>query len=236
MKKVIGFFPMRAGSKSIPGKNKRPFFGRPLFYYQLSAMVDNKEIDDVFVYTDDEEILMDIEENWSQTRVLGVHRNPDDATDSSSTEDAMLNFLSVLKPDDESLFVLAQATNPFITFKDYDNGLDLVKRSGSAVLSVSTTDRFYWREKDAASPVNYNTLWRPRRQDFETNYHYAPLYIENGGFYVNTVKNIVWSKDRIGSPGFSDIKLYVMPSWTSTELDEELDWKIAEMVYKERML
>ena len=233
MEKVIGFLPLRAGSKSIPGKNKRLFLGKPLFYYQLSALLQCGDIDEVFVYTDDEEILIDIEENWSHTRVLGVHRDPKDAEDSSSTEDAMINFITSTSQEGETLFVLAQATNPFITSLDYSKAISQARETDSAVLSVSVADRFFWEErKDSAYSINYSPAYRPRRQTFGENSSYNQLYVENGGFYINRVSRIVPYRNRLGG---SAIKLYVMDSWTSVEIDEELDWDIAEMIFKGKM-
>ena len=69
-------------------------------------------------------------------------------------------------------------------------------------------------------PFNYDINKRKRRQDFKGT------LIENGAFYINSVKNIKENKNRISGK----IGIYRMPEYTSIELDEEIDWIIAEKV------
>ena len=52
----IGIIPLRAGSKSIPGKNKKKLVGRPLYQWVLGEAIFS-DLDEVIVFTDDEEIL-----------------------------------------------------------------------------------------------------------------------------------------------------------------------------------
>ena len=55
--RVLGVITARAGSKGIPGKNKRLFAGRPLLSYTCQAARDAKHLTDVVVSSDDAEIL-----------------------------------------------------------------------------------------------------------------------------------------------------------------------------------
>ena len=73
--------------------------------------------------------------------------------------------------------------------------------------------------------LNYDYMNRPRRQNF------SGMLMENGAFYVNTVKNILLNGNRLGGR----IGIYEMPEYTATEIDEPDDWMILEklmMKYK----
>ena len=54
--KKIAIIPLRKNSKGIPGKNKKKLLGRPLFCWTLGAAIFS-ELDEVYIFTDDEEIL-----------------------------------------------------------------------------------------------------------------------------------------------------------------------------------
>nr|HCR95516.1 pseudaminic acid cytidylyltransferase [Oceanicaulis sp.] len=52
----IAVIPARGGSKRIPRKNVRPFHGRPMISWPISAALETGLFDHVVVSTDDPEI------------------------------------------------------------------------------------------------------------------------------------------------------------------------------------
>ncbi|HIL98427.1 MAG TPA: acylneuraminate cytidylyltransferase family protein, partial [Pseudomonadales bacterium] len=48
-KKVLGLIPARGGSKRLPGKNLRPFQGKPLIGWAIEAALKSTTIDSVAV-------------------------------------------------------------------------------------------------------------------------------------------------------------------------------------------
>ena len=93
-----------------------------------------------------------------------------------------------------------------------------------SVLSCCQVKRFFWNSNGEA--INYDINKRPRRQDFEG------CLLENGAFYISTVKKIKLSLNRISGK----IGLYSMPEYTHVEIDENSDWIIAEKLMKEFVL
>ena len=73
---------------------------------------------------------------------------------------------------------------------------------------------------------NYDYQNRPRRQDFSGE------LMENGAFYINTVKNILAHRNCLGGK----IGIYEMPGYTATEIDEPDDWMIIENLMKKHIL
>ena len=52
--------------------------------------------------------------------------------------------------------------------------------------------------------------------------------MENGAFYINSVRNITRDRNRLTEP----ISVFEMPEFTSYEIDEPEDWIIVESLLK----
>ncbi len=221
--KTIAFIPLRGGSKSIPGKNRRPIAGKPLFGWVVEAAAGCQGIDRVIVCTDDEPIAAAVR-MLGDPRVEAVGRSPETASDTATTESAMLEYA---RNHDFDRMVLIQATSPLLTSEDLSQGIALLESSGAdSLLSGVEQKRFLWSRKSdgVAIPQNYDPLRRPRRQDFE------PFFVENGAFYICTKADLLRTGCRISGK----VALHVMPEETFYELDEPADWKIIEQLLLQR--
>ena len=218
----IAFIPARCGSESIPFKNIKIICGKPLIYWSLLALTKSKNIDQIYVATDCDEIKNTvIDYNFDNVRIFD--RSNTNASNTASTESVMLEFLENKKFSDDDLFVLVQITNPFTSSHDFDNAINTIKSSNKldSILSCVETTRFFWTKN--GKPINYDYNSRPRRQDFEG------ILMENGAFYINTVANIKKYKNRLSG----NIHPYLMPEYSAVEADEEDDWLIIEkLMYK----
>ena len=220
--KKVAIIPLRKGSKGIPGKNKKKMLGRPLFSWVLGAAIFS-DLDEVYVFTDDEEILNYVEkEYYWTTKVKGLLRNDENANDTASTESAMLEFAEKINHDFDVLCLL-QATSPLTTSQDINNALSQISTEGkTAALSVVKTHRFTWNAD--GTPQNYDVFNRPRRQDF------TGLLMENGAVYATTKDAFLKTKNRVSEA----IGLVEMPEETLMEIDSLSDWTIIESLLAER--
>ena len=217
----IAFIPVRCGSKSITFKNIKEFCGKPLVYWNLEALEKSNNIDEIFVATDCEEIK-NVVNSFNFSKVKIYDRDKENASDTSSTESVMLEFINKQNFKDSDLFFLVQATSPLTQTKDFDKALETLKNENAdSLLTCIRTKRFFWDKN--AKAINYDFINRPRRQDFDG------LFMENGAFYINSVGNIKKDKNRLSGK----IAIYEMEEFTAVEIDEEDDWLIAEkMMYK----
>lgn len=214
--KKIGIIPLRKGSKGIVGKNKKKLVGRPLFSWVLAEAVFS-DLDTVFVFTDDQEIIEYINKEYFWTnKIKALIRNPENANDTASTESTMLEFSQKINHDYDILCLL-QATSPLTKAQDINNVLNkIILEHYDSALSVVKTHRFAWNSD--GTPQNYDIYNRPRRQDFEG------LLIENGAVYCTKKEAFLNSKNRIsGKIGMSE-----MPEETYMEIDSLTDWEIIE--------
>lgn len=221
--KSVAIIPLRAGSKGIPHKNKKKILGRPLFTWALAEAAKSK-LDEVYVFTDDKGIISYIEREYTwNSKIKVMRRSADSASDTASTECAMLEFSKKLEHNYDVL-VLLQATSPLLTAEDIDRTIAEVEQGKDSALTVVHTKRFLW-SKDGQS-LNYDYLLRPRRQDFE-----GGMRVENGAVYATTKTQFLNSKNRIGG----DIAVVEMPEDTLYEIDEKGDWLVVEQLLANRV-
>ena len=219
----IAFIPVRGGSKSIPLKNIRPLCGRPLVYWTARAACKCGRIDRVYVSTDSEEIRTAVE-GFGMGKVTVVGRSTETASDTASTESAMLEFAHQYEFDN---IVLIQATSPMLTAEDLDNGFGIYDRQDcDSVFSAVRRYQFLWTDgaDGSAQPMNYDIFHRPRRQD------YGGYLIENGAFYITSRERLLKTGNRISGR----IRASEMGGNTFFEIDEPSDWTIIETLMEKQ--
>lgn len=221
---ALAFIPVRGGSKSIPLKNIKSFCGKPLVYWCAKALQDSAAISRIVIATDSEDIKKTVAE-FGFSKLEIYDRDPENARDTSSTEDVMLEYLNkgLASPDD--YFSLVQATNPFITVEDIDGAFSqLEKEKADSLLTCVRYKRFFWKED--GTPMNYDYRNRPRRQDFDGD------LMENGAFYISKVKDVLKHQNRMSGK----ITVFEMPEFTAFEIDEPDDWMIMEKLFRKYIL
>ena len=220
----VAFIPVRGGSKSIPLKNIKLINGKPLVYWSVKAACGCKYIDKVYVSTDSDKIKKVVNgfklgnEKGLFSKLEVIQRSKESASDTASTEFAMLEFAETYNFDN---IVLIQATSPLLLSTDIDKGFMAFFEEGTdSVLSVVRQKRFHWKKNanGFVVPTNYDVFQRPRRQEFDG------YMVENGAFYISSKKDLLKTKNRVSG----NIKAIEMNEDTFFEIDEPSDWVIVE--------
>jgi len=222
--KTIAFIPVRGGSKSIPFKNIKSFCGKPLVCWNIEALENCPLVDEIVIATDSYEIEnVILSQSYKKTTIY--RRSAENACDTASTESVMLEYINYAHLNETNVFMLVQATSPLTESKHFTEALTLYsQKEYDSLLTCVRNFRFFWNE-DGTS-LNYDYCNRPRRQDF------AGMLMENGAFYINTVKNILENKNRLSG----HIGIYEMPEYTATEIDEPDDWIVLENLMRKHIL
>ena len=204
----------RGNSKAIPKKNIINLNGKPLISYSVSELHKCKDIDEVFVSTDNKEIS-DISKQYG-AKVF--NRDPKYALDTSSSEDALLEFTNKIKFD---ILVFVQCTSPGIKHEYINKGIEMVL-SGQYD-SVFSCFKQHWIPEYSLNltPLNFKDTYS-RRQDRESK------LIDIGMFYVIKKEILLENKFRLrGKIGYVEI-----PLKDSFQIDNMEDLKLIEKLMK----
>jgi N-acylneuraminate cytidylyltransferase len=224
----IAIIPARGGSKGIPKKNIVNLAGRPLIAWSIEQAKSSQLVDIVFVSTDDDEIA-EISQKYGAEI---VKRPPKLATDTSSSEDALLHAIDYVeceKNNTVNLVIFLQATSPVREKDDIDNAVRkyLSEKADSLFSCMRIEDYFIWQNKEGSyCSVNYDYRNRRLRQSIE------PRYLENGSIYVFSPELIRNERNRLGGK----IAIYEMPFWKSFQVDDRDDLEICEYYIRKKLL
>ena len=215
---VIAIIPARAGSKGVPGKNKKIIDGKALIGYTIEAALQSNLLSQVWVSTDDVDIL-NIARQYDG---LKVHeRNISHATDESPVTDTVKD---IIKDADCDAIMLLQPTAPIRTGNSIDEAIKFLETfpESNSVISVVTMNdihpaRMYWNKDGLLLPV-LEAFEQSRRQDI------PPAYYRNGSIYL--VRRNAFEQQH--SLMVKPITPYIMPFDWLLNIDEPRDIIIAE--------
>ncbi|WP_255439255.1 acylneuraminate cytidylyltransferase family protein [Synechococcus sp. LTW-R] len=190
---------------------------KPLCFWSIEAALELEV--PVYISTEDPEIKETIANSYQS--VLFVDRPSRLAQDSSSTEDVIDHFFSVVSP---SNILLIQATSPLTRGAHLSEAIKLFKENNRRPLvSCVRKHQFLWGED--GRPINYNPEARPRRQDWDG------CLIENGAFYIFSREAYLLHRCRCAPP----VTLYEMSSIHGIEVDDLTDWNLVESLLHLRL-
>jgi len=222
----IAIIPARGGSKRIPRKNIKDFFGKPIIAYSIEAAIQSKCFDKVIVSTDDQEIANVALQYGAEVPFL----RPDEiSNDYATTIDVIQHALHWFEVHGLKIKEVCciYATAPFIDPINIQQGQRALL-AGALNYTFSATSyafpiqrAFYLNNKGAVNmfyPEHYNT----RSQDLKEAYHDA------GQFYWGTPEAFI-----TGKPIFSEnSKAIIIPRQLVQDIDTVEDWEQAEVMYE----
>lgn len=219
-KTFLAIIPARGGSKRLPRKNVLDLAGKPLIVWSIEAGLKSKYIDELVVSSDDEEIL-------EISKDLGVKtiKRPDIlASDTAATFDVIKHTIENFKKYD--YIVLLQPTSPLRDENNIDEAIELSEsKNADAVISVCEVEHpTQWNmslsDGDDMSGFVKN-IDTKRSQEQEKHYRL------NGAIYICNTKTLLKEKTFFLK---ENIFAYKMSRENSVDIDEELDFKMAEIL------
>ena len=172
----------RSGSKGIKGKNLALLDDKPLIYYTIKAAKESKNIDEVLVSSDGDEILAYAKSEGVKT----LKRPLELALDESKSEDFIIHALKEFK--DFKNFILLQPTSPLRTATHIDEAFEIYKtQKANALISVNRIDNkilkaFILDENENLKGICNNEFpFMPRQKLPQT-------FMGNGAIYIANIK------------------------------------------------
>jgi|SRR5690606_6404478 pseudaminic acid cytidylyltransferase len=212
--------PARGGSKRIPKKNIKDFFGKPIISYSIEAALDTGLFSEVMVSTDDEEIAAVAKLYGAEVPFFRSKKTADDfATLSDVIEEVKQSYLDKGKVFDNICCLLPTA--PFVSSNLLRELYYLMVNQGFD--SVRPIVRFGFPIQRALKKIGdrvemFNPQFlRTRSQDLEPCYHDA------GMFY--------WMTYKAGLTGESKGALEI-PEKIAQDIDTLEDWDLAEIKFR----
>jgi len=221
-KTFLAIIPARGGSKRLPNKNILDLAGKPLIAWSIEAGLGSKYIDKVVVTSDSEEIL-DISKNFGAE----IIKRPDElANDTATTFDAIAHAIESID-EKYDYIVLLQPTSPLRNAKHIDEAIELLEvKNADSVVSVCQMEHSpLWANTldESLSMKNFlrEEILNKRSQDLETYYRL------NGAIYICKTDKLLKEKSFFLK---DNIFAYVMDRESSIDIDEEIDFKLAEVL------
>lgn len=221
----IAIITARGGSKRIPKKNIKEFCGKPILAYSIQAALESHLFDEVMVSTDSEEIAEVARQYGAKVPFMRSEKTSDDY---ATTADVLLEVLDEYEKRGKSFTYMAciYPTAPFITAKKLEHGMKLLKEE-KAIMAMPVVAFSYPPQRGyVIQEQRLNMKWKEnfskRSQDLEKLYH------DCGQFYIYQVEGYKKLQGQI----MENIVPIVVDELEVQDIDNEIDWKLAEMKYK----
>ena len=220
----VAIIPARGGSKRIPRKNIKQFFGKPMIAWSIEAAQKTGIFDRIIVSTDDKEIASIAKEWGAEVPFM----RPDELSeDHTATIPVIAHAVDWLLEQGEKLDAICciYATAPFVDAKDIATGYaELISDNWAYTFSVTDFSAPIFRSfklSDSGGvemfyPEHFNT----RSQDLPEAFHDA------GQFYWGTTES--WLDGKIFFSNES--KPILIPRWRVQDIDTPSDWLRAEKI------
>lgn len=212
--RVVALVPMRHHSERAPGKNYRPFGGRPLFHWILETLTSCPELAEVVVDTDSPTIREGCAREFPRVRLLD--RPTSLAAGDVPMNEVLLHDVAQVPAD---LYLQTHSTNPLLRSETVSGAVHRFAGDGGAHDSLFSVTRRHVRLWDhQGRPVNHDPAVLRRTQDL------APVFEENSCLYLFTRDGLLRYRNRIGARPLM-LEIDALEAW---DIDEELDFRVAE--------
>lgn len=223
--KSIAIITARGGSKRIPKKNIKEFCGKPILAYSIQAALNSQLFDEVMVSTDSEEIA-------AVAREYGAHvpfmRSEKTSGDYATTTEVLTEVLLEYEKRGTTFEYMAciYPTAPFVTPEKLQCAMETLRHEGGIMAMPVVAFSYPPQRGYVLEQGRLNMKWKEnycsRSQDLETLYH------DCGQFYFFDVQGYFKSDGKI----MEGIVPIIVDEMEVQDIDNELDWRLAEMKYK----
>jgi CMP-N,N'-diacetyllegionaminic acid synthase len=229
-KSCLCVIPARGGSKRLQRKNIKNLYGKPLIQWTIEAGMGSNSIDRLIVSTDDLEIA---EISRACSVEVPFIRPENLATDSSSSYAVLEHAYQYLfeQGDFYHYIIMLQPTSPLRTSKHIDEAVKFLEdMQADGVISVTETNHpIQWcntlpESKEMKGFID-NINASSQSQQFEKK------FCLNGAIYITSIKRMQEEESHMyGSSMFA----YVMEAYDSIDIDNSIDFEMAEFFFSKR--
>lgn len=221
---VLVVIPARGGSKGIPRKNLRNLNGNPLIYYSIRMALSLECKPDVYVSSDDDEIIY-------TANLLGAktHKRDTYIANDTATLDPVIyacyQYAKTTESKDYDLVVTAQPTSPLLKTQTLDSAIRQLADNPRVDTLIAAKDNTHLSWKKVGNKFKPNYTERLNRQQLE------PIFTETGAFFISRI-SCVTQASRIGS----NVDLFILSQGEDIDIDTYEDWNLCEYYLKKKRI
>jgi CMP-N-acetylneuraminic acid synthetase len=231
--KILALIPARGGSKGVPRKNIRRLGDHPLIAYTIKAAMEAMDVlGQVIVSTDDEEIAGIARQYGADVPFIRPAELGADKARMVPVMQHAVKFVEERQGKPVEWVMLLQPTTPFREADDIRAAVKLAQAGGCdsviSVVQVFGVHPILMKriENEQLLPFCIEEKEGTRRQDYQ-----PAAYMRNGAIYLTRRDGLIQNDSIWGKV----IRPYVMPEERSVNIDNEMDFLIAEqMLLKKR--
>lgn len=223
---IVAVIPARSGSRGLPDKNVRDLCGKPMLAYSIEAALGSGRFDRVIVSTDSERYGAIAMGYGAEVAYRGAGLSDSEATTFMVLED----LLGRLDPQPPA-FALLQPTSPLRTADQVEEAVDLFAARSDEfdfLVSMERADHSsaLVKQLDGRGGLgNFDDDFSAyRRQSFA---EYSP----NGAIFIAKTGKYLDQGHFFGARSLA----YVMDKESSVDVDDLLDFRLAEICMRERI-
>jgi CMP-N-acetylneuraminic acid synthetase/spore coat polysaccharide biosynthesis predicted glycosyltransferase SpsG len=219
---ILVVIPARGGSKRIPRKNLRLLGHKPLLFYSINNALNSKFGIDVFVSSEDDEILNTAEKFGAKT-----HKRNENIADDETTLDPVIYdcYLHAKNIEEKEYHIIAtmQPTSPLLLTKSLDKAIQKIINDNEidTIIAAKDATHLSWKKENDKYLPNYTE--RVNRQ------YLTPEFIETGAFLI-TRNDIISENNRIGK----NVDLALLSGGEKIDIDTYEDWNLCEYYLKRK--
>ncbi len=222
---IIAIITARGGSKRIPKKNIKDFFGKPMLSYAIQSALESNLFDEVMVSTDSEEIAGVARAYKATVPFMRSKKTSDDFAITHDVLEEVLSEYKKLGKEFDELCCIYPCV-PFLRPQTLIDAYNLLKRKeANALIPVCKYPvpvEWAMRISDDELYADNLEAQKIRSQDIKSAYYDAGMFY----FY----KTDVFLQKR--TTLFPKTVAYVIDGIECQDIDTPDDWKMAELKYK----
>ncbi|KYG77044.1 N-acylneuraminate cytidylyltransferase [Roseivirga ehrenbergii] len=222
--KSLCIIPARGGSKRIPRKNIRNFYGEPVISYSIKVALKSGLFDEVMVSTDDDEIAQIALTYGAKVPFKRSQRNASDhATTMEVIEEVLEDYKRLENVNFQYVCCIYPAA-PLIQDVHLKLGLEQLKSEAYTCVFPSVVfSSSIWRSYGVDDNGGLSMFWPEHRdtrtQDLKEAYHDAGQW-----YWFDTEKIVNWDwPNNTGTIILSEMEVQ--------DIDNPSDWRMAEMKF-----
>jgi CMP-N-acetylneuraminic acid synthetase len=234
-KKILALIPARGTSRGVPRKNIKELLGKPLVAYSIEEAKKSKYIDRIVTITDDKEIANIAKKYGAEVPFM----EPEEFAKEEADIVYLRYAIEKLEEDKNykpELIVFLRPTCPLRRVEHINAGIEKIVETGAdcikSVCRVPCHPHKMWEIKgDKLAPFQKTKLWVEKGTDVPRQ-TLSEVYFSNSGVDIFRRKNL-YKFNYLFGDGL-DIRTIVMADKESIDIDEPIDFLIAETILKER--